>query len=295
MMTHRFFLAGTLAFALCAHATPILAQQGLWLGPNLPMSPQFERGQPVSPFFEGWYENADGSYTLSFGYFNRNTEERLEIPLGPDNFIQPAQYDGVQPTSFPTHADYSIKGREWGAFAVVVPPDFVGPGKDVVWTIRSKGATHSVPGRVGNAAYQLKELDQPMGQGSLAPRLRFHAEGSGSVGPLGIVADPLTTRVGVPLTVTAWAADNAAPGTRPLGPVTLTWFKYQSPISGEVSFAPERIRIDGMDGEASTVATFTSPGEYLLRVRADNWTVGDSDGQRLCCWTNGYVKVTVTP
>ena len=59
-------------------------------------------GGPVIPIFEGWYQNPDGTYELSFGYYNVNTEEVLEVPLGPDNFIEPQELDGGQPTRFET-------------------------------------------------------------------------------------------------------------------------------------------------------------------------------------------------
>ena len=45
------------------------------------------RGQNVIPIYDGWFENPDGSYTLCFGYFNMNTEQSLDIPLGPENRI----------------------------------------------------------------------------------------------------------------------------------------------------------------------------------------------------------------
>ena len=58
-------------------------------------------GARVAPFFDGWYANPDGTTTFSFGYSNLNREEIVEIPLGPDNFIEPKEFDGRQPTSFP--------------------------------------------------------------------------------------------------------------------------------------------------------------------------------------------------
>jgi len=57
-------------------------------------------GQPVIPIFDGWYQKADGSYDLCFGYFSLNTRESLDIPLGTDNFIEPKRFDGGQPTHF---------------------------------------------------------------------------------------------------------------------------------------------------------------------------------------------------
>ena len=53
--------------------------------------------------------------------------------------------------------------------------------------------------------------------------------------------------------------------------------------------------IEKLEGMAATSVTFAQPGEYVLRVKADNFgRVGTSPGNQ-CCWTNGYMKVTVTP
>ena len=64
-----------------------------------PLQPYPSFGLPVSPFMEGWYNNGDGTYSISFGYWNRNREEVVEIPVGEDNSIVPAQFDGMQPTT----------------------------------------------------------------------------------------------------------------------------------------------------------------------------------------------------
>ena len=46
-------------------------------------STKFSSGQDVQPYFEGWIRNADGTFDLVFGYFNRNWQEELAIPAGP--------------------------------------------------------------------------------------------------------------------------------------------------------------------------------------------------------------------
>src|SRR5437870_4335823 len=46
---------------------------------------KFVSGQDVVPYFEGWIRNPDGTFDLVFGYFNRNWQEELAIPAGPDN------------------------------------------------------------------------------------------------------------------------------------------------------------------------------------------------------------------
>ena len=47
------------------------------------------------------------------------------------------------------------------------------------------------------------------------------------------------------------------------------------------------------EGVARVVATFSEPGEYILLARVDNWRATDSSSGSQCCWTNGYVRVTV--
>ena len=132
-------------------------------------------GGPVIPIFEGWYPMPDGSYALSFGYFNVNTEEVLEIPQGPDNFIEPAIYDGVQPTHFLPVPEGDR--RHWGVFTVKVPSDF-GDG-DVVWSLRHDGRTYSVPGRIRSTQYQINGWVFP-GRESSSPVLRLERDGPGS-------------------------------------------------------------------------------------------------------------------
>src|SRR5438477_5817539 len=50
-------------------------------------------GQNIAPAYEGWEQNPDGSYNLVFGYFNRNWEEEIDLPIGPDNNLAPGEAD----------------------------------------------------------------------------------------------------------------------------------------------------------------------------------------------------------
>ena len=52
-------------------------------------------GLTVTPAYEGWYENEDGTYSLSFGYYNRNEDEIIEIPVGSENMVGPANLVSV--------------------------------------------------------------------------------------------------------------------------------------------------------------------------------------------------------
>ena len=77
----------------------------------------YSRGQSISPAYEGWWQNPDGSYTLFFGYMNSNWAEELDVRIGPDNNIEPGGPDRGQPTHF-------YPRRNMFLFTVQVPEDF---------------------------------------------------------------------------------------------------------------------------------------------------------------------------
>ena len=52
-------------------------------------TPSYLKGQSISPAFEGWEQNDDGSFNMLFGYMNRNWEEELDVPVGPNNNLTP--------------------------------------------------------------------------------------------------------------------------------------------------------------------------------------------------------------
>src|SRR5450432_442328 len=109
MQARRFLAAGGLIVIATAVGSRGHAQ--------VPLAPVTASGQTANPAFEGWYKNADGTFSLSFGYFNRNESEILSIPVGPDNFISQGDANQGQPT-------YFYPRRHWGVFAVKVPADF---------------------------------------------------------------------------------------------------------------------------------------------------------------------------
>ena len=102
----------------------------------------YSRGQNASPAFEGWEKNADGSFNFLFGYMNRNWEEEIDVPIGPDNSIEPGGPDQGQPTRL-------LPRRNRFVFRVRVPKDW--GQKELVWTLTTKGKTekalrHASPG-----------------------------------------------------------------------------------------------------------------------------------------------------
>src|SRR6058998_3404669 len=89
-------------------------------------------GRSMSPAFEGWWENADGSFTLFFGYMNSNWSQEFDIPIGPDNDIEPGGPDQGQPTHF-------YPRRSPFLFTIRVPKDF--GTKELIWTLTTNGKT----------------------------------------------------------------------------------------------------------------------------------------------------------
>ena len=78
--------------------------------------------------------------------------------------------------------------------------------------------------------------------------------------------------------------------------MTLTWFPHQYSAAagrGGVTFNPPSASVNAAGGEAKTQATFAAPGEYVVRVRANDASGVAGAGHAQCCWTNGFVKVVV--
>lgn len=281
-------LAAQLLLVVCAAAgTSLHAQERQ----RLPLAPILPKGDEVAPFFEGWYRNDDGTFTLSFGFFNLNSEQVLDIPVGPDNFVEPAEFDGKQPTHFPVRPR-----RDRGVFHVTVPASYADGEPAVVWTITANGWTNATPGRVGLEALQLDY--GPRAMGSVPPVVRFSPDGPRGQHIQGVWGEPITASVGEPLALTLWTEEVSvrAPDdmVNAVVDVGVSWFKFQG-HSGAVSFDPRRVVVEGGTGEATASAVFSEPGDYVLRARIDNWDANDSSGGDQCCWTNAYVRVTVTP
>ncbi|MEE2963567.1 MAG: hypothetical protein VX427_05385 [Acidobacteriota bacterium] len=249
-------------------------------------------GQSVSPSFEGWFENRDGTFTLSWGYFNRNYEERPDIPVGPNNRFDPGPADRGQPT-------YFLPRRQTGVFTTVVPADF--GDQTLTWTVVRGGETIAIPGHLRPEWVIDAMMEAP--SKNTPPVVRFEPAGEIGRGPGGVRGAVAATFPDT--TITVWARDDMvrkmreqqrAPDedTEATAPrFGVAWSKYRG--SGTVTFSETEPQIDET-GKAVTTATFSEPGEYVLRVLA--W---DDTGPQAfvmavgfqCCWTNGYLTVDV--
>ncbi len=272
--------AAVLVVAIAAAVSAIVGSaQG-----QLPLEPIKDRGQAITPAYEGWYRNQDGSFTLLIGYFNRNRAETLDIPIGPNNKVDPGNPDQGQPTHFQTR-------RQWGVFTIVVPKDF--GSKKVTWTIVSNGETTSIPmGLQQN--YEIQPFKDPA-MGNTPPVLRFQSNGAPLTGPPTGIAATFKAVAGEPADLSFWATDDAhvEPGARVRSgpPVTVSLSKYRGP--GNVTFSNARPAVAIAEGgKVSTTATFSEPGDYIIRTQAND-SSGDGGGGFQCCWSNAHVKVTV--
>lgn len=253
----------------------------------LPLLPPRERGGSITPAFEGWFQNPDGSYGLLVGYYNRNTQETLTIPVGPNNKIEPGDADQGQPTFFEL-------GRQWGVFTIKVPKDF--GNKTLTWTIVANGEKQSIPLSL-NKGYPIAPYKE-IGMGNQPPVLWFAEGGTKFTGPPTATAATLTGKVGEPVTLNIWAQDpKAAGGGESTGrggggadfAGAISLHKFRGP--GDVKFASARLT-GKQNTMVSTTATFSAAGTYILRVQANDES-GEGGGGFQCCWTNTYLKVTI--
>src|SRR5262252_3856445 len=155
---------------------------------TLPLEPVHESGAGITGAFEGWFKNADGSFSLLLGYFNRNTKQEVDLAVGPNNRIEPGGPDQGQPTHF-------LTGRQWGVFTVMAPKDF-GTGK-LTWTLVANGKTTVIPMSL-NPLWEVSPFIEA--SGNTPPFISFEEGSLGVQGPRGS-SKTLTTTAQNPLTL----------------------------------------------------------------------------------------------
>jgi hypothetical protein len=232
---------------------------------------KFASGQDVVPSFDGWLRNADGSFTMVFGYFNRNFEEELSIPVGPNNKLEPGTADQGQPT-------YFLPRRHAWIFRVKVPADW--GNKELVWTLTSHERTEKAFGSLKSDEEITERII--MTRGNLSPGLD-----DPNKPPSISIAPVQAARVGNALSLTALVTDDGLPkprepktrpavetgkgqtntAARPRAGLSVTWLEYRGPAkvvfenSGAIPVAA---------GQALTAARFSEPGSYVLRATAND-------------------------
>lgn len=265
---------------------------------SFPDEPPKGFGSSVTGSFEGWFDNSDGTHNFFVGYLNRNRAKEVDIPIGPNNHINPGGPDMGQPTHF-------LPGRQTGMFVVTVPKEFP-PNSRLTWTLVINGESNTVPFTL-KPDYNVSPFkDEAVG--NTPPVAHFFTENApGIQGPIGSLPKALTrtATVSTPLALPIWAEDDAkytngtsSPLGRPRPPVTMIWTKFRGP--GEVTFDKARPEFKALQGglvnqpyrgSASATAKFGAPGDYVLHAQVNDY----SGTGEYCCWTTALVKVAVTP
>lgn len=235
---------------LCPGASPLRGQ-----------AIKYDSGQDVQPAFEGWERNDDGSFKMYFGYLNRNYREMPDVPIGPNNRFDPEPADRGQPTHF-------YPRRQRFVFSTTVPKDW-DKTRRLIWSVTANGKTQTAQGWL-QPQWEVDEgvIQMNIGPGGAPPDPPNHypqvTRGS---------KPQQTASVGVPLSLSVSVVDDGIPkprkprglGTPPPVGVDVRWLHYRG--AGKVTFDPERSeRIYGKPFDAATRATFSAPGEYLLRA-----------------------------
>lgn len=258
------------------------------------------RGQHVSPAFEGWWENKDGSYKLFFGYMNSNWEQEFDIPIGPDNYFvlsEPGVQDDLSKDFYNfSSADYGqpthfYPRRNPFLFTVDVPADF---GKqELVWTLKTRGKVHrayatlkydymidpqvistEVGGDFGSLADALRT--------NISPELKVEGETrrtvrTGQTLALAAIANdpdnlPARRKSRLPTTLDqlyrppSSIVASSGPGLR------FSWSVYRGPAQ-QVSFVPEQFKT-WTDTRAYGNSPWSPPFEIPEAPANNRWTSG---------------------
>jgi hypothetical protein len=305
----------------------------------------YSKGQNVAPAYEGWEQEPDGTKYFVFGYMNRNWEEEIDVPVGPENGFSLAgktaaapgmrgeapgvdarggrdpgvDFDQGQPTHF-------LPRRNRFVFKVKVPAQLTDKD-ELVWTLTTHGKTERAyatlrPDYILDDVVKASETGA-LGAGTSSPEVRANKPPALRI----VEADTRNVKVGQTITLTAEVNDDgipkrrgvgagaavratgaagteqAAPATAPRNPAMsppvritvgkivglhLGWFLYRGP--GPVTFDPPQVktwedtraganspwaplwRPDPIpaDGPLPVHVTFSAPGTYVLRCRADD-------------------------
>ena len=259
-MNQHYRSAGVIRVALlaasCIIATTLSAQG---IKDQLPPEIRVQRaaGDSVQPVFDGWQRMPNGNIAFWFGYMNRNYQEQVDVPLGPNNNLDPGGDKG-QPTHFYTR-------RHQYVFKVEVPGDF-DKDKKIIWSVTAHGETCTAIGWL-QAEWEVDDGVRQMNAGAgLAPPYDPPNRAPSITGG----SSKETAEVGKPVKLTASATDDGVPKPRgPRGGVSIRWIMYRGP--GQVEFEPDTSTpVYGKPVEGATQATFSAPGTYWLQAIASD-------------------------
>ena len=267
---------------------------------------RFDAGQDIQPIYEGWTRNDDGSFTLHFGYLNRNYREQPNVPIGPNNYFSLGDQDRAQPTYFyPRTHRYQ--------FSVPVPAD-MGTGFEdgLVWTVTHNGSEQKAIGWLKPEwEIEVNTITSNLRTGFGRSKAELYANASPTVT---VNAAKSTVVVGEPLTLTAVLTDDelptkkpprgerrnriptlVAPDDAPKVPDNVQWYRKPTPARNGLSllwivsrgpddatFDPAGFQRSVVEEKAEESSTSTSvvarsgpttaPADVATSLEGDGWT-----------------------
>lgn len=246
----------------------------------------YARGQNVVAAFDGWERHRDGTFGMVFSYYNRNYEEIVDVPVGPENNIEPGGPDQGQPTHF-------LPARHKFVFSVNVPKDW-DPKKKLVWTLIVRGKTEKANAFLLPEWEINNQVRAQNGDSAQAPAAGNAAEYNDA--PQITMGPAQNITVAGTATLTATVKDDGLPKPRPRrvgaantaaapsgSRLRVNWIMYRGPSGATVMFANDKTPVT--DDVATTTATFSQPGRYVIRGYADDGAVT----------APGDIVVTVSP
>lgn len=282
-MKKGLILSALLVLWVATTLDPVLTAQQVPSPTYIP-SIKFASGREIVPYLEGWLRNQDGTFDFVFGYLNRNQQQELVIPPGPENMVSPGPADQGQPTYFMTRRQFRI-------FRVRVPKDF--GDKSLTWSITANGLTQKVVAKLV-PAYEKDEKFITMNNNTTV----IFGENDPNKPPSLQVPATIEATANQPVALTAVVTDDGLPKPRvvnfddpdrpteqaPGEPDSLARFKSQKNTSNQnrlvgprvtwqIYRGTGRVKLDQMvvpvaAGRATTNATFAAPGSYTLIATA---------------------------
>jgi len=231
-----------------------------------------QASQPIYLQYDGYVKNKDGTYTLSFGYFNMNQVD-VRIQPGADNAFQPGTADRNQPILF-------LKGRHRFACSIVVTADFDG---NLQWMVRFAGKTFTTTAKTLDPLYELELNSEKRAISGLdlakapkgvcvnrAPAIQvINPQADVNAGADTLGATSFSTRLDQEVSLNGSVEDDGLPRESKL---TVSWKMLTGP--GKVTFADPN--------QPVTRARFSAVGVYELELSG-------SDNEH-----NNAVKIKVT-
>jgi hypothetical protein len=232
-------------------------------GPAAAQVLKYDSGQNIVPVFEGWQRTPDGNYKFHFGYLNRNYQENVDVPVGPNNKFEPGTADRFQPTHF-------YPRRQRFVFTVDVPKDW-DKNRRLVWTITVNGKPETANGWL-QPEWEIDEgvIQMNIGGGGAPPNPPNHypqvTGGSNK---------EQTVAVNTPVTLSVQATDDGIPKPRKPRPnattpppktgIKVRWLHYRG--AGKIHFTVDQSEpVYGTPLDESTQASFDTPGDYVVRA-----------------------------